>query len=203
MRGPTDRRRSVSRQEVGKMSKTISKKISPSSEHRVTSSPHMGRRPAHLLVETPRPTLWQLPLLVIDTHPLLNLLLGRLTTLGLGPRDPSVPGIGLVGGTGPIVLKGRDVLVLVLLAMGGLLLLVVLARLVDGRVVGRWEGRHGRGYMCDFICLDCRWYWMRKRSKMSSLNVLDGRQDPPGADETRCKVMMTSSIGQSGPGCQE
>jgi hypothetical protein len=32
--------------------------------------------------------------------------------------------------------------VLVLLSMGGLLLLVVLAGLVDGRVVGRWEGGH-------------------------------------------------------------
>jgi hypothetical protein len=40
----------------------------------------------------------------------------------------------------------------VLLSMGGLLLLVVLAGLVDGRVVGRWEGGHDRGYMCEFIC---------------------------------------------------
>lgn len=65
-----------------------------------------------------------------------------------------MPGIGLVGGTGPIVLKSRDVLVVVLLAMGGLLLVVVLAGLVDGRVVGRREGGHGRGFVCESICLE-------------------------------------------------
>jgi hypothetical protein len=114
----------------------------------------MGRRPAHLLVETPRPTLWQLPLLIIDTHPLLDLLLGRLTTLGLCPGDPSVPGIGLVGGTGPIFLESRDVLMVVLLSMGGL---VVLAGLVDGRIVGRWEGGHGQGWIGALMYLIWRW----------------------------------------------
>lgn len=113
-----------------------------------------------------------------------------------------MPGIGLVGGTGPIVLKGRDVLMLVLLSMGGL---VVLAGLVDGRVVGRWKGGHGRGYICGFTCFDMQMRMDEKRWIVSiAIELIVSMVDktsklwPPGADERRCKVMTSSILTRCG-----